>query len=73
MVGRQVKINTTDISISEVLERISLKKKKTSKSKDAGETKKDKISRNVFMKLEKRFKIKKGETIPDTSNIAYKL
>ena len=73
MVGKQVKINTIGISISEVLKRIPLKKKKISKNKDAGETKKDKNSRNVFMKLEKRLKIKKGKVIPDTSNIAYKL
>ena len=73
MVGKQVKINIIGISIIEVLKRISLKKKKLSKNKEAGEAKKDRVSRNVFMKLEKRYKIKKGETMPDTINIVYRL
>ena len=54
MVGRQVKINTIGILVMEFFAIVSIRKKRLSKSKEAGEIKNDRISRNIFMELEKR-------------------
>ena len=54
MVGRKVKINTIGIVVIEFFTIVSIRKKKLSKSKDAGEIKNDRNSRNIFMELEKR-------------------